>query len=224
MRAMTVLNLASNGFKGAEAGKALGDALAANTVLKELDISGGKYRYQQCDVEFVQAFSVGFRDNGALSVANVMGNKIGKEQLAKLQEIMRAKPSLVSLCGIAYGATEADLSGLGMDADDAIILASELPDKGAMTHLNISNNSIVSMNTVVTKEKTYYEDSDGDAVTDSDEETEEVLDFNGVAALANAVRDMGALASIDLRNNNIPYKQSATIKTTCDNKNITLQL
>jgi hypothetical protein len=72
-------------------------------------------------------------DNGALSVTNFMGNQIGKEQLAKLQEIMRSKPNLVSLCGIADDATEADLSGLGMDADDAAILASELPDKGALS-------------------------------------------------------------------------------------------
>jgi hypothetical protein len=34
-----------------------------------------------------------------------MGNRIGKEQLAKLQDIMRAKPNLVSLCGIANDAT-----------------------------------------------------------------------------------------------------------------------
>jgi hypothetical protein len=34
-----------------------------------------------------------------------MGNRIGKEQLAKIQEIMRSKPNLVSLCGIAGGAT-----------------------------------------------------------------------------------------------------------------------
>jgi hypothetical protein len=82
------------------------------------------------------------KNRGGLSVTNVMGNHIGKEQLSKLQEIMRSKPNLVSLCGIADGATEADLSGLGMDADDAIVLASELPDKGAMTSLNLANNSI----------------------------------------------------------------------------------
>jgi hypothetical protein len=71
-----------------------------------------------------------------------MGNGIGKEQLDKLQEIMRSKPNLVSLCGIADDATVADLSGLGMDADDAIILASELPDKGAMTSLNLASNEL----------------------------------------------------------------------------------
>jgi hypothetical protein len=55
---------------------------------------------------------------------------------------MRSKPNLISLCGIADDATQADLSGLGMDADDAIILASELPDKGALTSLNLSSNGL----------------------------------------------------------------------------------
>jgi hypothetical protein len=142
MRALTSLNMSANGLQGAEAGKALGDAIAANTVLKELDISGGEYHFEKCDVEFVQTCAVGLRDNGALSIANVMGNSIGKEMLFKLQEIMRSKPNLVSLCGISDDATGADLSGLGMDADDAIILASELPDKGALIKLDISSNHI----------------------------------------------------------------------------------
>jgi hypothetical protein len=142
MRALTLLNMSANGLKGAEAGKALGDAIAANPVLKDLDISGGEYYPQKCDVAFVQTFSVGLRDNRALSIANVMGNHIGKEMLSKLQEIMRSKPNLVSLCGIADDATEADLSGLDMDADDAIILASELPDKRAISSLDLLENDI----------------------------------------------------------------------------------
>jgi hypothetical protein len=82
------------------------------------------------------------RDKGALSVTNVMGNRIGKEQLTKLQEIMRAKPNLVSLCGITNGATEADLSGLVMDTDGAAILASELPDKGGLLVLSLESNGL----------------------------------------------------------------------------------
>jgi hypothetical protein len=132
--------MSKNSLKGAEAGKALGDALAGNTVLKELDLSG-KRGYPNMDIDFVKAFTPGLSDNRALSIiANVMGNIIGKEMLSKLQEIMRSKPNLVSLCGIADDATEADLSGLGMDDDDAIILASELPDKGALTSLDLSSN------------------------------------------------------------------------------------
>ena len=73
---------------------------------------------------------------------NMMGNKIGKEQLSKLQEMMQAHPTLVSFCGIANDAAEANLSGLKMDPDDAVILAAELPAKGALTSLNVSNNYI----------------------------------------------------------------------------------
>ena len=73
---------------------------------------------------------------------NVMGNKIGKEQLSKLREMMQAHPTLVSLCGIADDATEANLSGLGMDADDAVVLADELPAKGALTSLDLSWNEL----------------------------------------------------------------------------------
>ena len=71
---------------------------------------------------------------------NMMGNKIGKEQLSKLQEMVQAHPTLVSLCGIADDATEANLSGLGMDADDTVVLADELPAKGALTSLDLSHN------------------------------------------------------------------------------------
>ena len=67
-----------------------------------------------------------------------MGNKIGKEQLSKLQGIMKAHPTLVSLCGIADDATEANLSGLRMDADDAVVLADELPAKGALVKFTFS--------------------------------------------------------------------------------------
>jgi hypothetical protein len=77
-----------------------------------------------------------------LSLINVMGNRMGTEQLSKLQEIMRSRPSLISLCGIADDATEADLSGLGMDAADAIVLAVELPNKGALSSMNLLCNCI----------------------------------------------------------------------------------
>jgi hypothetical protein len=80
MGALTSLNMSANGLKGAEAGKALGDAIAAS-VLKELDISGGSGRYgsEKCDVEFVQTFSVGLRDNGAMTGLNLASNMLGNE-------------------------------------------------------------------------------------------------------------------------------------------------
>ena len=67
----------------------------------------------------------------------MMGNGVGKEQLSKMQEMMKAHPTLVSLCGIANEATEADLSAFGMEADDAAVLADELRAKGALTGLDL---------------------------------------------------------------------------------------
>jgi Ran GTPase-activating protein (RanGAP) involved in mRNA processing and transport len=204
MGALSVLSLKKNSLSNKEAGKALAQALAGNTTLRELDVSdnqsptgdfsardgpgfahelavgirdngtltslnlssndlrveGAKIvaeaiKVTNCALAVVSAVScpsdrllncccllLSTQDNGALSIANVMGNHIGKEMLSKLQEIMRSKPELVSLCGIADDATEADLSGLGMDADDAIVLASELPDKGVLIKFDISRNCI----------------------------------------------------------------------------------
>jgi Ran GTPase-activating protein (RanGAP) involved in mRNA processing and transport len=143
MRAMTKFNISSNDIR-AEGGKALAAGLTGNQVITELNISRinlGRNSSYKDDTSGVIAIADAIPNMRALSVANIMGNKIGKDQLAKFQEIMRSKPNLVSLCGIANDATGADLSGLDiMDADDAIILVSELPDKGAMTSLNLASN------------------------------------------------------------------------------------
>ena len=81
-------------------------------------------------------------NGAALSYVNIMGNHIGKEGLSELQVIMKEHRTLQSLCGIAPDATEANLSGLRMDVDDAAVLAADIQDKGAMSILNVSNNQI----------------------------------------------------------------------------------
>jgi Ran GTPase-activating protein (RanGAP) involved in mRNA processing and transport len=82
-RALSLLNLSANNMNGAEAGKALGNALAANTVLKELDLSGGKDRYgdpvPNMDIAFVKAFTPGLSDNGAMTSLNLASNELGVE-------------------------------------------------------------------------------------------------------------------------------------------------
>ena len=81
-----------NGMKGAEAGKALGDALATNTVLKEIDLSGQPQigfdsARPNMDVAFVKAFAPGLSDNGALIKLDISSNAIGAEQEGDLQRI-----------------------------------------------------------------------------------------------------------------------------------------
>jgi hypothetical protein len=144
-------------------------------------------------------------DMGALSLANVMGNRIGKDILSKLQEIMRSKPNLISLCGIADDATEVDLSGLGMDADDAIILASELPDKGALLSLNISNSFLVRG---LFQGNTYGWDVSKGHTKPEDNSANYAADATGIIALANVIPDMRAISSVNLLKNRIPVEQA----------------
>jgi Ran GTPase-activating protein (RanGAP) involved in mRNA processing and transport len=200
-RALLVLSLKDNRLATKEGGEVLAHALANNSTLKELDVSSNNWRsnehvmWEGDGAGFAQELAVVMKDNGALSITNVIGNSIGKEIISKLQEIMRSKPNLVSLCGVADEATEADLSGLGVDADAAVILASELPDKGALSFLNLANNSLM---------RGKIKPSDGSsaewwAKQDSSYET----NVSGIVALANAIPDMGALLRLDMSNNEI---------------------
>jgi hypothetical protein len=138
---------------------------------------------------------------GALSVTNFMGNKIGKEQLAKLQEIMRSKPNLVSLCGIAGDATGADLSGLGMDAGGAAILASELPDKGGAISKLIFNGGVTERGRWVRGGTATLESS----MTEANFSNKK-LGVSGaviISAWLSSGKDKGALTSLNLASNNI---------------------
>jgi hypothetical protein len=144
-------------------------------------------------------------DMGALSLANVMGNRIGKEMLSKLQEIMRSNPNLVSLCGIADDATEIDLSGLGMDADDAIILASELPDKRVLMLLNLASNNLGQLVLPVGWTKQWNEKLNdyGYKHIDGREQKEDPSKPDGIIVLASAIKDMGAMTSLNLASNDL---------------------
>ena len=65
MGALSVLSLKDNSLCNKEAGKALSEMLAGNTVLKELDVSSNSY--YKCDgAGFAQELAVGLGDNGAL--------------------------------------------------------------------------------------------------------------------------------------------------------------
>jgi hypothetical protein len=132
-----------------------------------------------------------------------MGNKIRKEQLGKLQEIMRSKPNLVSLCGIADDASEADLSGISMDADDVSILASELPNKGALTSLNVSMNKLTrGMQMPGTEEWTH-------PLPDRAFEIETC----GVGALAKTIHDSGSISKFTF-SGDFSSSKSVTMETT----------
>ena len=133
----------------------------------------------------------------------MMGNKIGKEQLSKLQEMMQAHPTLVSLCGIADDATEAKLSGLGMDADDAVVLADELPAKGALVKFDVSKNRFRAAGG-----KALAGALKGNSVMQELNISSNDLGYNsnyksGIIAISDAIPTMGALVKFDISENEI---------------------
>eukprot|EP00935_MAST-01C_sp_MAST-1C-sp1_P000241 g241.t1 len=191
-------------------GKALAEALRGNQVMTDLNLMnnslGKASKYGDSDMSGVIAISDAIPTMGAMVIVNVMGNNIRKEQLSRLQEMMKAHPTLVSLCGIADDTTEADLSGLGMDADDAVVLADELPTKGAMTKLDMSNNF-----TYAVGGKAIAEALNGNQVMTELNVASNFMgtvngpgtDMSGVMAISNAIPTMGALTSLDLSNNSL---------------------
>jgi hypothetical protein len=211
MGAILSVNLLKNNIPMEQA-KALASILKDHPTLKSLCGSSGEETVldmsgQSIGAEGAIMLAPEIADNRALSVANVMGNRIGKEMLSELQKIMRSKPNLISLCGIAGDATEADLSGVGMDADDAIILASELPDKGKLTLLNLAQNDLGEL--VLSEGWTKTGDGfyDGPIVfkhADGREQKEGPGSKpEGIIAIANAIPDMGALTSLDISENEL---------------------
>ena len=92
IRALTSLNVSSNRIKGAEAGKALGNALAANTVLKQLDLSTN-----YSGAEFANEFAVGLGANGALASLDLSQNNIPESEKGRVKAICKGKKILLAV-------------------------------------------------------------------------------------------------------------------------------
>jgi hypothetical protein len=80
---LTRLDISTNALfddDGTPAGKAISDMLAANSTLKELDVSSNaRIQASKGGPSFAQAISVGIRDNGALTSLNLSSNYIKLE-------------------------------------------------------------------------------------------------------------------------------------------------
>jgi hypothetical protein len=81
--ALTTLILKDNRLLTPEAGKILSDMLAANTVLKELDVSSNSWKengWSEGDGPgFARELAVGIIDNGALTSLNLSSNNLKAE-------------------------------------------------------------------------------------------------------------------------------------------------
>ena len=218
-RALVKLLMGANSFKGIEAGKALGDAMAVNTVLKELDISGGEYG-KKCDAAFIKGFSPGLGANGALMSVNLLKNYIGVEQANILVGILKEHPTLMSLCGNKGNEAELNMSGKMEGAEDSIMLVPEIVANGAIEKLLMADNSLCNkeagkaLATMLASNTTLKE-------LDLSNNTYYQCDSPGfVQELAIGVKNNGALTSVNISRNEIESEGWKAFAPVLKNRNL----
>jgi hypothetical protein len=86
---------------------------------------------------------------GALTVVNLLGNRLDAESAKTLAEV--AKQKGISLCGIRRDQTTADFRNKYLEPADAILLASDLSQAivtGGLTSIDLSSNQLCGIWTV----------------------------------------------------------------------------
>ena len=76
---------------------------------------------------------------------NVGNNGIPIENMNEIIAIVEAKPAMKVLCGVSFRdktITELDISGRSLGVEGAVVIRRYLENNGALTSLDISNNSI----------------------------------------------------------------------------------
>jgi hypothetical protein len=133
--------MSKNGLLSKDGGTVLGEMLKVNTVLKELDVSssGDGMPYGTSDGPgFAKELAVGIKGNGAISSINLLKNEIPVEQAQELVKIMQVKDNLTTLCGLSREETKLDFSGQWLGAGDAVLIANDISDMGALSTFTFS--------------------------------------------------------------------------------------
>jgi hypothetical protein len=156
-------------------------------------------------------------DMVAILSVNILKNGIGVEQARALVIILKEHPTLKSLCGNRGNETELDMSGKMNGAGDAVMLAAEVIDNGALTSLDISNNQLVGGNRRKQKEKpSWWDESEhGGVFGSSDDHYHIIPDIDGIIDIINAIKDMGALTKLDISGNAIGAEQEGDLQRIC---------
>jgi hypothetical protein len=190
--------------------------------LTELDISG-----QDLGMEGALVVAEYLRDNGAISSINLLKNRIPVWQAQELVKIMQAKEKLITLCGLSKEETELDFSGQDLVAGDAVLIANDISDMGALSSLNLSENNIGQCTIDDGGGWTLWDDDfEGKGKRWKNKETGEYSfgKYVGAIALADAIPSMGALSKLDVRDNHIPPAEEVLLQGACDAKGVSLRL
>jgi hypothetical protein len=73
---------------------------------------------------------------------NLLKNAIPVEQAQELVKIMQSKEKLITLCGLSGNEAMLDFSNQGLGPGDAVLIANDISNMGALTSLNLLKNSI----------------------------------------------------------------------------------
>jgi hypothetical protein len=187
--------------------------------------------------EGIIALANAIPDMRAILSLNLLKNSIGVEQARALVTILKERSTLKSLCGNNGDETELDMSGKIKGAEDAIMLAAEIIDNGALSFLDISSNDICKK--IPGPKKVDIKASEGDIVEfngaqgalatwNIDNICFGFVPLSSIQAIATAITDMGAISSVNLLTNDIPIEQAKalasmlkehpTLKSLCGNR------
>jgi hypothetical protein len=142
---------------------------------------------------------------------NLLKNTILIEQAQELVKIMQSKEKLTTLCGLSRNKATLDFSAQELGPGDAVLIANDISDMGAMTKFNISSNDLraeggkalaagLKGNQVITELN----------ISDNRLGKNKLLDnvTSGVNAIADAIPGMGAISTLTFGD-----KQAVTMTT-----------
>jgi Leucine-rich repeat (LRR) protein len=201
----------------AEGGKALAEALKGNQTITELSAAGNRLAQRvsfgsyDTDMSGVTALADAIPDMGAISSINLLKNNIPVAQAQELVKIMQAKENLATLCGLSREETELDFSGQYLNAGDAVLIANDISNMGALLSLSLKSNKLLTKEVgralaqALANNSTLKElDVSSNNWMEHESFGKWMGDGPGFAQeLAVGIKDNGALLSLDLSSNDI---------------------
>jgi hypothetical protein len=76
----------------------------------------------------------------AISSVNLLKNAIPVEQAQELVKIMQSKKKLITLCGLSGNEATLDFSNQGLGPGDAVLIANDISDMGAISQFTFSGD------------------------------------------------------------------------------------
>lgn len=215
---LVTLTMRGNTLKGVATGRAMGDAIATNTVLRELDLSSPGERIidgiRQCfhpgDAAFVEAFAVGLRANKTLTRLDLSNNPLYASGCKALADSLRGNHVMaelkLSVCDLSRDATRSATNISGV-----LAMCDAIPTMRALARLDMDANGLGKYTLPLGWSEKYgnaagygYVHTDGRTQRDAPNGSNAV----GGSALANAIRANPTLSSVNILKNEIPAEQA----------------